>query len=268
MDIAPRIHVLIAQKSDEAVIIRRGPSKQTAVIGWNRKNDSFLLGQWLKGKIYHYRSDISPNGEHWVYFAMSSKTGKTWTAVAKTAYLKALDFHTKGDAWNGGGLFFTDYEYWLNGFHQTERKNTTLKITDKYDSDYVQGECPGVYFRRLIRDGWEIVEKNKKVAKFEALSIFAKKAACGWILQKHFHSGLYHSKGKSPYYEDHLLVNTKTGERIELKEWEWADIDNNRIVWAEDGKIWAGSLSKTGFFDRKELFDTTKLEFEELTAPY
>jgi len=79
-----------------AVVIRRGPSKQTTVLGWDRRTDEFEIGQWLKGRIYHYRCDISPDGKHWIYFAIK---GETWTVVAETPWLKALDFYPKGDAW-------------------------------------------------------------------------------------------------------------------------------------------------------------------------
>ena len=44
--IHPRLHVILARESPEAVVIRRGPSKCTAVIGWNRETDHFSIGQW------------------------------------------------------------------------------------------------------------------------------------------------------------------------------------------------------------------------------
>lgn len=80
MEIPARIHILLARDNPQALVIRRGPSKQTSVIGWNRENDCFTMGQWLKGKLYHFRSDISPNGQHWVYFAMGAR-GQTWTDI-------------------------------------------------------------------------------------------------------------------------------------------------------------------------------------------
>ena len=80
-----RIHVLTARESAMSIVLRRGPSWQTAVIGWDREHDTFKIGQWLNGKIYGYRSDISPNGEHWIYLASkSSKTHFVYTAVART----------------------------------------------------------------------------------------------------------------------------------------------------------------------------------------
>jgi len=36
--IPPRTHILLARESKMSVVLRRGPSWQTAVIGWNRKD--------------------------------------------------------------------------------------------------------------------------------------------------------------------------------------------------------------------------------------
>ncbi len=44
-----RIHAILARDGATAVIFRRGPSKKTAVIGWNLKDDSFKVGQWFYG---------------------------------------------------------------------------------------------------------------------------------------------------------------------------------------------------------------------------
>jgi hypothetical protein len=60
--IPARLHVLLARDSDNAVIIRRGPSRKTCVIGWERKSDTFRVGQWLHGRIYERRCDLSPDG--------------------------------------------------------------------------------------------------------------------------------------------------------------------------------------------------------------
>ena len=117
--IHPRLHVLLARESNMAIIIRRGPSKQTCVIGWDRGTDEFRIGQWFKGKIYHHRSDISPDGKYWIYFALHFSYGRTWTVAAKTPYLKAIDFYSKHSAWHGGGIFLKNDTYWLNDRYAT-----------------------------------------------------------------------------------------------------------------------------------------------------
>ena len=64
-----RLHAILARRGPNAVVFRRGPSDKVAVIGWNRSNDTFTLGQWLRGRIYPLRCDLSPKGEHLIYFA-------------------------------------------------------------------------------------------------------------------------------------------------------------------------------------------------------
>lgn len=113
-----RLHAIIAPERHIAVVFRRGPSKQVATYRWDLSADSFQLGQWLKGRIYERRCDLSPDGQHLLYFAMNGKwrseTGGSWTAVAKAPYLKALDLFAKGDCWEGGGLFLSNHKYWIN----------------------------------------------------------------------------------------------------------------------------------------------------------
>ena len=44
MDFPARIHAIFARNSDKAVVFRRGPSDKVAVLAWDRKNDTFMLG--------------------------------------------------------------------------------------------------------------------------------------------------------------------------------------------------------------------------------
>ena len=64
-----RIHVILARRGPKAVVFRRGPSDKVAVIGWDRSDDSFRLGQWFRGRICPLRCDRTPSGKHLIYFA-------------------------------------------------------------------------------------------------------------------------------------------------------------------------------------------------------
>lgn len=55
-DVPARLHVLLARDAPSGLVIRRGASRQVAVIGWDRDTDTFALGQWLRGRIYERRS--------------------------------------------------------------------------------------------------------------------------------------------------------------------------------------------------------------------
>ena len=67
--IPARLHVILAREAPKAVVFRRGPSGQVCTLGWDLETDTFAMGQWLKGRIYEYRSDLSPDGELMIYFA-------------------------------------------------------------------------------------------------------------------------------------------------------------------------------------------------------
>ena len=79
-----RIHVLLASQAPVGLIIRRGPSKHTATVLWDRRRNTFEMGQWLKGRIYERRSDLSPDGKYFIYLAMNGKSDSeakgAWTA--------------------------------------------------------------------------------------------------------------------------------------------------------------------------------------------
>ena len=79
-----RLHVILAREAPKAVVFRRGPSNRVCTIGWDLETDTFTMGQWLKGRIYEYRSDLSPNGELMIYFATDFRRPNTISEYAGT----------------------------------------------------------------------------------------------------------------------------------------------------------------------------------------
>ena len=67
--IPARLHAILAREAPKAVVFRKGPSNRVCTIGWDLEHDTFTPGQWIKGRIYEYRSDLSPDGELMIYFA-------------------------------------------------------------------------------------------------------------------------------------------------------------------------------------------------------
>jgi hypothetical protein len=269
-----RIHVLLARSSPKAVVIRRGPSKEVASMLWDRSTDEFTLGQWLKGRIYERRSDLSPDGSYWIYFAMNglweSETRGSWTAIAKAPYLKALVCLAKGDCWNGGGLWTERRRYWLNdGYGHTILRDARGLQRDKdyRPAAYYGGECPGVYYLRLFRDGWvEGPEAEEHPAGTHM--VFDKPLPGGWTLRKYAHAQTGSPPGKGCYWDEHALVNLSNGKRVPLPDWEWADFDGLRLLWSREGRIFAGDVNKDGISDEKELADLNGMRFKPIKAPY
>ncbi len=92
-----------------------------------------------------------------------SETTGSWTAISRAPYLKAIALFPKGDCWNGGGLFLGKTTYWLNQYcPHPELRNTNEVRRDEqfWPSTNYGGECPGVYYPRLLRDGWVYIEKR------------------------------------------------------------------------------------------------------------
>lgn len=269
-----RLHVILARAARTGVVIRRGPSKSVAVIGWNRRTDEFQLGQWLRGRIYERRCDLSPDGKWFIYFAMNgrwqSESKGSWTAISRAPYLKAVIMLPKGDCWNGGGLFTSDHSYWLNhgpgdatlADHPTLNRNTKWRPEEFYG-----GECPGVYYVRLQRDGWTLTRRRNE-SEWNDTTVFEKAVPGGWTLRKFAHEQVGAPPGKGCYWDEHELAHAATGTLIPGKDWEWADVDGKRLAWAANGRLWAGYVRKGGVHDAACLHDFRDMKFEALTAPY
>ena len=267
MSESARIHVLLARKSPLAVVIRRGPSKRVATLLWDRRTDELTVGQWLNGRIYERRSDLSPDGKYLIYFALNghwdSESKGSWTAVSRAPYLRAIAMFPKGDGWHGGGLWTGERRYWLNDGWGHERLRATKEV--QRDTKFVPhedwgGECPGVYYLRLQRDGWTLLAENE-----HGPDVFERALGHGFRLRKLAHAGSGH--GKSVYWDSHELIDADG--RVEAQpDWEWADLDGGRLAWSTGGKIFAASLFSDGPGEPRELADLNPLEFERLEAPY
>ena len=281
----------MARNTPRAVVIRRGPAKSVATVGWNRENDTFALGQWLRGRIYERRSDLSPDGKHLIYFAMNGKwhsaSKGSWSAISRAPYLKADGFWPKGDCWNGGGLFLSNCDYWLNagcGSVVEERTPAGLARHESYPFEaHFGGECPGVYYHRLIRDGWEMIacDDHRRVVDGEwrfhrlngealpsnVVAIFEKALPGGWILRKLAYATCGRP-GRGCYFDEHELENSELDDIIDCRDWEWADRDGERLVWATEGRLFAGRLSDGGVDGEVLLHDFNDMRFEAIEAPY
>ncbi len=273
----PRLHIVFAKEKPLAVVFRRGPSKEVCTFLWNRDKNTFQLGQWLKGRIYERRTDISPDGKYLIYFAMNGKwdseTKGSWTAVSKVPWLKALDLYAKGDCWEGGGLFLSNKEYWLNDRYlskeNTLKKTSQFKQNEKFKFEEIFGaECTGIYYPKLMRDGWELKRREEK-DKWNSCTVFEKRATKKWLLRKIAHEQVGSPKGKGCYWDEHELVNEITGEKFIHSDWEWAEVDKETIYWASKGCLYSLCIqSRSKLSEPKMLHDFNDYKFEEIQAPY
>lgn len=267
-----RVHAILAADAPVGVVIRRGPARQVAVLGWDTRTDEFRLGQWLSGRIYERRCDLSPDGRHFIYFAMNgywdTEMKGSWTAISRAPFLKALAIWPKGDCWNGGGLFLGPDRYWLNAGCSETAPIGEVPLSRVDESPWHEGyggECPGVYYVRLQRSGW--VMKHAAPGGGGTLTTFDKAVEGHWHLRKLAHATTERRPGRGCYFDEHQLLNSRTGQRVDLPDWEWADVDRDRLVWVDAGRMFEGHL-RSGGMEIRELFDFNPLKFERLTAPY
>jgi hypothetical protein len=272
---------LLARSAPAALVLRRGPSRSVAAIEWNRATDQFTLAQWLRGRIYEKRSDLSPDGKHLIYFAMngqwSAPTAGAWTAISRAPFLRAIALFAKGDCWHGGGLFVDNRTYWLNDGYGHKVLTDTAEVVRADPAPFAPhwgGECWGVYFNRLTRDGWtprpDLAPPHTRAG---GMMVFERRLRHGWHLRKLARAG-GPPPGKAIYFDEHELVEPNRGRELTRHSWEWADVDGDRVVWAEAGALWAGRITPRSSklddpIDGPTLLrDFGAMTFEAIRAPY
>ena len=248
-----RLFVHLARRTAKAVVLRRGPSKQVRLIAWNREDDSFERGQWLKGRVFEQRSDLSPSGETFIYFASTQRPPfLTYTAISRPPYFTALALWPKGDTWGGGGLFADDHRVQLNhplnqtklaeGFSLGKRVRVEL-LGDRAGA----GEDHPIAHLRMLRDGWTLRSEGKRTDysyerpfKWEYVDteVYAKHGPKPrrLRLERHLH-GIGERDG--PWYAfSHRVLDEKSGECLDLGRTDWADWDrNDDLLFAREGRL-------------------------------
>lgn len=251
-----RLHVLLARDAPVGLVIRRGPSKQFATFLWKRNRDTFELGQWAKGRIYEHKCDLSPNGRNFIYFVFNGKTHldlKCWTGISLVPYLKALTLYPHDETWCGGGLWTGNNRFWLfnrYGIPDPLRESRSFKRDDSLNE-----VVSYPYYYRLQRDGWTYYGRQK-IGKKDFV-LFSKQLEYGWMLNKRIGHG-----------EVHELVNSVESLVIPCPDWQWADLDGKRLVYAEQGKLYSARLKSEGLTKVTELYDFNPFKFEAIRAPY
>lgn len=159
-----RIFALVARAARTAVVLRRGPSKQVRMLLWNLATDEITPGQWLSGRIYEERCDISPDGSLFVYFAGKFKTELgTFTAVSRPPFFTALALWPDGSTWGGGGFFESDdelvlgYGYVLPELNANAAMPPSFQVRDITDYRKRHPEDDNA----LAQRGWHLKSRGK-----------------------------------------------------------------------------------------------------------
>ena len=262
-----RLHVLLARDAPIGLVIRRGPSKRVCSVLWDRTTDTFQLGQWLKGRIHDYKCDISPDGKYWVYFALNGKwrseSQGAWTAIARVPYLKAIEFFPEGTTYGGGGTFTQDGHYWWRDnitFHRTPGAPVPHPSElSPEERDRVRSQ-----FGKARYTGWVLVS-DVQVPPPQRGWAHEKQIGGGWALRWLPTCG---QAVEDPCREKYGLLHRLSSTVIDRPTWEWADVDGERVVWTERGKLFGGRMTEAGLADERLLHDFNPMTFEPIAAPY
>jgi hypothetical protein len=261
-----------------AVVFRRGPSKSVAVISWDTDRDEFRLGQWLKGRIYEHRCDLSPSGQKLIYFVGSYRNPmRTWTAVSRPPFLTALLLWPKGDAWGGGGLFENERSILLNhgNYHRELAEGFQVPRTitvGPLGNHAGRGEDDPIWSIRLERDGWQLKRRGKYRENKGKPRIWIEyvekelrvKSSGAWTLEMLF-SGIKETDG--PWYVvEYRVVDRHGNVVLDLGRTDWADWSRNGdLLFAKEGCLFRARMNKrTGPAQPEKLIDLRSLTFEAI----
>jgi hypothetical protein len=202
---------------------------------WNTETDVFEAGQWFHGRIYPQKSDLSPNGELFLYFVEKFRHhnavkgyGGSWSAVRRPPYFTALALWPHGGFYDG---FFIDNLTIRTGLgtprHHPDHPPGPLQLVEGYDPNAVLAWSHGWL-------EWLAPGDNTRWSEF----------------RKPF-GALILGRDAPPYSfrpfrpRELYTLYRANGEPIVQFGAQWADWDQRgRLVAAAGGRVLAGTLTK------------------------
>ena len=188
-----RIDGIVAREAPVAVIFRRGPSRYTQLLTWNLETDEVTPGQWITGRVYTRRCDLSPDGKLLVASftnyseALARKLKREtggWTALSRPPYFSAIGVWEGIGAYNGGGHWYGPRHLGLNLDLDADVKSAPPKWL-KYDFlGLPRSENEEIFRLRLLRDGWKEAQTYEltKIPKWERTNkLRTAKAGVTWM---------------------------------------------------------------------------------------
>ena len=267
-------------------MFRRGPSSQVLLIKWNLAEDTFEFGQWLKGRIYERRCDLSPDGELLVYFAADfRRTIGSWSAISRPPFFTALALWPKGDCWGGGGQFFSNTRLMLN--HRSNEMNLAPDFS--IPKGFLVGQCGEwsgggednpIWSSRLLRDGWKLTAYPEKTKDDYGAKVWIEydppitweKTHPRWPKKYILRMSIFGIKERNgPWYIiEHSIIGEK-GYTGAIGKSEWADwSQDGDLLFAQSGCLYRLRPSK-GMFGPIEqsvqIADFNSLAFQRVEPP-
>jgi hypothetical protein len=264
---APRLHVLTAADSPEAVVLRRGPAEAVATIGWDRETGAFTMGQWMHGRLYEHRADLSPDGRHMIYFARrpaGAGQPQAFTAISRAPWLRALVFLPQESTWGGGGAFTGPGEVWLNGGAplpaDAPPELRSAPPPRAYPSSTDGFHMGATFAATLQRRGWEHLGGERYDIRL------ARPLPGGWRIEL---APALHAPNRALISLGYALAHPGRGLRIDQPDWQWAEAWGDGLHFAAHGCLYQAGIAADGTpIGVTLLRDFAGMRFEPLRAPY
>jgi hypothetical protein len=124
---------------------------------------------------------------------------------------------------SGGGLFRSTNTYWVNNPASLVRDSGEVQRDESEPDDVYRRIWRGMYFRRLIRDGWNL--SGSEIDRYRVpVRRFEKKINDHWILRRIAHEGDMQRAGQAYAHDEYVLVEPYAEEIQNRLNWDWADI--------------------------------------------
>ena len=281
-----RLYVLLGREASQGVVFRRGPSRRVLLVKWNLDTDSFETGQWLKGRIYERRCDLSPDGELLVYFAADFRRSMgSWSAVSRPPFFTALALWPKGDCWGGGGQFSSNTQLILNHSDREMELAPGFSIPNWFSVGQCgewsgRGEDDPIWSSRLIRDGWKLTAYPEKTKDDRGAKVWIEyDPPIAWEKKHPLWPGRYTlrmsilgiKERDGPWLIiDHSVIGNE-GETGAIGRSEWADWSRDGdLLFAQSGCLYRLRPSKGSFGlieESEQIADFNALVFERVEPP-
>ena len=239
-----RLFVYLASDASIGVVLRRGPTDWARLSVWRTDTDTIEHGQWIKGRVYERRSDVSSDGSLFAAFVRQSGgrggPGRdTWVALSRPPYFTALAVWFIGGTYYTGAFFPRPDTLWL-GFMEEQRPDIGetprgVEISPPRDIAYIDGTSDWtertVHFNRLLRDGWTLVDKQPHD------TIWERRHPSRPLTLTMVHTFDDFRTFGGPYSVEYF-VRPDAGAEQALGQATWADWDQQgRLVLAQRGRL-------------------------------
>lgn len=233
----PKIIGFLAEKNIVVFIYRKTNKIHYLVrMQYYKNKEVIAFGSRFYGKLYPSRCDISPDGRHFLYFAMRGTSKEKydnsfdyWTAICSPPTITAQFFLGHYYTWSGGGRFLNKKHIVIKGF---DEDTLTQKSFGQYQIS------AGSYNDWEIGKDWELIENYKEKEMGIPIPKYWQKSNGKLILKRKLeYDEIFKSRGQFDRYS-YTLIDNKTKNQTPLIHCVWADFDNfGRLITSQGSKI-------------------------------